>query len=110
MSPTQRSLAVLKKKCGLYQIVEHWNAFCRRRIDLFGCIDILFLGEDNKTYAIQVTSGAHHAERVKKLLNDNGKKVDHMKRCGWIVMVHSWSKKKVPGQKRETWQLREEIL
>lgn len=110
MSPTQRSLAVIKKRGGLYQIVEHFNIFAKVRQDLFKFIDILHVNE-GKNHGIQVTSGSHHAERIKKIVQDNEKTLAQLKEAGWIISVHSWSKKKDPkGGKRMLWTLREEIL
>ena len=40
-SPTQRSIAYLKKQGYMVGIVEYYNAFSRRRHDLFNFIDIL---------------------------------------------------------------------
>ena len=37
-SPTQRTLKYLRDKGYTAQVVEHWNAFAKRRIDLFGVI------------------------------------------------------------------------
>ena len=41
-SPTQLSLKKLREEGYItIQVVEYWNSFARRRIDLFGFIDIL---------------------------------------------------------------------
>src|ERR1700676_5404113 len=57
MSSTVRTLAVLKKEGYTAQVVEYYNQFARRRIDLFGIIDIVALRPD-ETLGIQTTSGA----------------------------------------------------
>jgi len=42
-TPTQRTLAELKRRGWTRQVVEHWQSFSRRRIDLFGVIDVVAL-------------------------------------------------------------------
>ena len=41
MSPTERSLKLLKDYGFLVHKVEYWNSFAQLRIDLFGCIDLV---------------------------------------------------------------------
>lgn len=110
VSPTQRSLRVLREQGKIYQVVEHWNPFSRRRIDLFGIIDILAIGEWG-TLGIQATAGSSHAARREKLLA-------HPKTATWLshpgrsLEIWSWSKRKVVkrGKKLERWTLRVEPI
>jgi hypothetical protein len=41
MTPTQRSMAYLKKEGYRVAVVERWNPHARIRQDLFGVIDLL---------------------------------------------------------------------
>jgi len=67
MTPTQRTMKMLKSENWTCQIVEHWNPFARIRQDLFGFADILATRSGNKPRLIQVTaSGA--SSRVKKII------------------------------------------
>ena len=65
MSPTQRSLKRLRDDGWTAQVVEYWNHYARRRIDLFGCIDIVAV-RVGETLGVQATTGANGAARVAK--------------------------------------------
>ena len=43
MSPTARTLALLRKQGYTAQVVERYCHYSHRRIDLFACIDVLAL-------------------------------------------------------------------
>lgn len=64
-SPTQNSLASLRAQGYTCWIVEYWNAFSRKRVDLFGMFDIIAIRQD-ETLAVQTTTTGV-AERVKKI-------------------------------------------
>lgn len=66
MTPTRRTLALLRRLGATAVVVEHWNQFARRRVDLFGCIDIVARAGD-AMLLIQATSGSHHAARQAKI-------------------------------------------
>jgi len=68
-------------------VVEATIAHFKR--DLFNCIDILAL-KDEQTLAVQVTSGAHHAERAKKVRESLH--LGKMLQACWTVEVWSYSK------------------
>lgn len=109
-SPTSRSLEYLREKepNGIVQVTEKWNAFARIRQDLFHFVDVLQVTEDGNTNAYQVTSGSNVSARRKKIENDNAGALCLLKRAGWQVFIHGWSKKpKVPGSKQLIWTLRE---
>jgi hypothetical protein len=88
-SPTQRSLAHLRKSCELVQVVEKWNPHCRIRQDLFGFIDILAIS-GNETIAVQSTSWGNVSSRVKKIAETNA--VPYIRAAGWKIIVHGWRK------------------
>jgi hypothetical protein len=71
VSPTQRTLAHLRKDGWRVQVVEHWNAFARRRIDLFGVIDLVAV-RPGETLGVQATSGANVSARVSKSRESEG--------------------------------------
>ena len=66
-SPTQRSLKQLRKDGWVCQVVERWCAFSRRRVDLYGGIDVLCIRE-GETLGVQACAGASTAARLTKLL------------------------------------------
>ena len=88
-SPTQRTLAELRKRGYVAAVVEKWNphAFCRQ--DLFGLIDVIGLRE-GETIAVQTTTGSNVADRVQKIADSD--KVDMIRKAGWRIIVHGWRK------------------
>ena len=102
MSPTQRSLAYLRKQGYVCQIVEHWNAFAKRRVDLFGVIDIVCLG--GSILGVQTTTGDNLSKRVQKMLDEPN--VISWLRAGGMLVAHGWSKKG-PRGKAKRWAVRE---
>ena len=65
-SPTQRSLAHLRDKGCVAQVVEKWIAQARKRVDLFGVIDIIALDDNPGVLGVQTTTSANLAARIKK--------------------------------------------
>ena len=106
MSPTQRTLAFLRKEGWTAQIVEKWNAFSHTRLDLFGCIDILAV-RPGCILGIQVTSGNNHAARVNKSVEL--KTLRDWLLAGGKYEVWSWAKRGKRG-KRKLWTLRRQEL
>ncbi len=106
MSPTQRSLAELRKRgYDLIQVVERWNSFAKIRQDLFGIVDILCV-HDGKTIAVQSTSGPNVSARVEKMKSSDA--LPLLQEAGWKILVHGWRKVKVKrGGKAMIWELRE---
>ena len=97
MTPTQLTLRHLRETYPLVQVVEHWNPFARRRIDLFGIIDVVAVGAD--IVAVQTTSAGNVSARVKKIAESDA--LPTLLKAGIRVIVHGWAKRK--GR----WQLRE---
>lgn len=101
--PTQRSLAILKKECdGHVQVVEKWIAFAKKRIDLFGIIDIVAL-RGFRILGVQATSGSNHSSHVDKALAS-----PHLK--AWLEAegefeIWSFQKRGKRGQ-RKLWKRR----
>jgi hypothetical protein len=101
-SPTKRSLDEMRKRCYLCHVVEKWNPFAKVRVDMFGFIDIVCVG-NGETVAIQATSGDNVAARVTKIASDElAEKVAEVRKAGWRIIVMGWRKN---AAKR--WTLRE---
>lgn len=100
-SPTQRSLAYCRERGWTVQVVEHWNPFARRRVDLFGCIDLVAITPEG-VLGIQTTSGSGHSSRRKKVLAE--KRIAQWVAAGAQFHIWSWSKRG-PGKRKE-WTLR----
>lgn len=91
MSPTQRSLALARSNGYTATVVEHWNPFARRRVDLYGIIDVLAVKE-GETLAIQTTSYSNVSARVKKIAEHENTPI--LRKAGWRIEVHGWHKVK----------------
>jgi hypothetical protein len=108
-SPTQRTLAECKKRGWTAQVVERFNTFTKRRIDLFGVIDIIAITPEG-IMAIQATSGqtgGNHSTRMAKIKAEPRAKqwID----AGGKFEVWSWAKRGAAG-KRKLWTLRVEAV
>lgn len=65
-SPTQRTLAYLRKQGMLCGVTEKWNQFAHIRQDLFGFIDIVAISPDHGIVGVQCTvDGSRAARRAK---------------------------------------------
>ena len=95
-SPTQLSLKKIREEgYAVVQVVEYWNAFARRRIDLYGFIDILAI-KDGHVLAVQTTTVGNMGARIKKIANHEN--VGEVRKANWTIHVHGWHK---PGGKWE---------
>jgi hypothetical protein len=100
VSPTQRTLAHLRKHGWRVQVVERWNAYARVRVDLFGCIDLLAL-RPGETLGVQATSGDNTSKRVVKAKECDGLRA--WLEAGNAFQVFGW-RKLTRGRKRPTWE------
>ena len=102
-SPTQRTLKEMRDRGYTCQVVEYWNPFARRRIDLFGCIDVVCLSEaHNGVLGIQTTSRANHSARRHKIAESEDMRL--WVACGNTLLIQSW------GKLKRGWSLREEEI
>ena len=103
MTPTQRTLAEIRKLVDHVAIVEKWNSHCRIRQDLFGFADLISFDRED-VHLWQVTAGAV-AARVAKI-----KELDVAKH--WTASTHrelfvvGWRKLKPRGIKVAKWHPR----
>ena len=105
-SPTQRSLALLRRQGYRVAITEHWNSFVKRRQDLYGFIDVLAIAPS--MLAIQTTSADHVSHRVEKILDLPAAR--EWIEAGHRIIVHGWAKRGPRGAVKK-WECREvEIL
>ena len=84
------------------EVVEKWNAFTRTKKDLFGCIDLVAIG-NGETLAIQVTSRSNMSARRAKILAAEA--FPDMMRSGWQVWLHGWAK-----NRSNRWEIKAELL
>jgi hypothetical protein len=97
-TPTQRTLAEMRKRGFLAAVVEKWNPHPRIRQDLFGFVDVIAVG-DHEVVAIQATGAGNVSSRIREIAEHEN--VGAVRRGGIRILVHGWSKR------RGRWQLRE---
>ena len=106
-SPTQRTLAALRKDGYTCAITERWNPHAHIRQDLYGFVDVLAIKPDYGILAVQACAGGDHAKRRTKILAEPRAKL--WLECGGRICVCSWTKKGARG-KRKLWEPRIEHL
>lgn len=111
-SPTARTLTECRKRGWPCQVVEKWIPMVKRRVDLFGCIDLIAVvpaSPHNESYilGIQATSDPNVASRVTKAKAEP--KLRDWMLAGGRFAVWGWGKKG-PAGKRKLWTLREHWL
>jgi len=102
-SPTSRSLAWLRANGFTAQKVEYWNSYARRRIDLFGVIDIVAVNEQGVIMGVQATDGTSVAKHITKCKAE--KRLRNWLMGSGVFEVHGWAKQGARGE-RKTWTLR----
>lgn len=98
-SPTQNTLAELRKRGYRAEVVERWNPHARVRNDLFGFVDVLAIGPSG-TLAVQATSYGNMSARVRKITEQCTDALADVRAAGWAIEVWGW--RKVNGR----WTLR----
>jgi hypothetical protein len=97
-SLTARSTVHLRDQGYLVATVEHYNSFTKRKHDLWGCIDLLCIG-NQETVAVQVTSKSNLSARRHKI--EESEAYPEMLRSGWRIILHGWFKE------NNRWKLKE---
>lgn len=87
VSPTQRSLAYLRRQGYVAEVVEQNVPHARTKRDLFGFIDIIAV-RDTDTVAVQTTDATNVAHRIVKI--EASPHLDAVRAAGWKVVVHGW--------------------
>lgn len=100
MSPTQLSKRELEKQGYLVEITERWNAFARKRKDLFDFIDLLAI-KDGEILGVQTTSASNISARLKKITEHPN--FSPVRASGIKVVVHGWKKEKNRWKVKEVW-------
>lgn len=103
MTPTARSLAWLRERGYLAEVVEHRIPHTNITKDLWGFIDILAIKPGEAPLGVQVTSGSNVAARITKIAEHPN--TPTVREAGIRIHVHGWR-----NSKRTGWTLREEDL
>lgn len=113
MSPTQRSLKLMRERGFLCDVTEKWIPGANIRKDLYGFIDVLCVDDMPKggkfdgvvpKYAIvgvQSTSYSNVSARVKKIMESPNLPI--VSGAGIMVVVHGWRKVKNRWVVKEVW-------
>lgn len=89
-SLNQRTITLMESRGYICDTVESYNAFTKRKKDLFGVFDILAIG-NGETIAIQLTSKSNMSTRIKKI--SESPYLAEVIRSGWRILVIGWFKK-----------------
>lgn len=73
----------------LVETVEHWNAFTRRKADLWGFCDLLAISRA-EIIAVQVTSKHNRASHVRKIAENL--KAERVREADILIHLHLWEK------------------
>lgn len=88
-SPTQRTLAEMRRRGCLADVTERWIPGAMVRRDLFGFGDVLAVGE-REVVMIQATSASNAASRIRKITEHEN--VGAVRKGGIRILVHAWRK------------------
>lgn len=103
-SPTENSLAILRAQGYDCWVVEYWNSFTKRRVDLYNAFDIMAVRE-GEVLLVQTTSGSNVSARIRKI-SDNPH-MQAIRSAGIRCEIHGWRKApKVKGGKAQIWKQR----
>ena len=89
-SQNSRTVALMESRGYKCDVVESYNAFTRRKKDLFSIFDILAIG-NGETVGIQITSKSNMSSRIKKI--SESEFLPELVRSGWRLIVIGWFKK-----------------
>ena len=108
ISPTQRSLAHLRRRGALCAVVERWNSYAKIRQDLFGFGDIIAAHPDHPPLIIQACRSDDQATRLAKIRSAKvWPKARRWLEGGGRIEVWSWAVRVHPD-KRRRWTLKVE--
>ena len=106
-SPTARTLEELKRLGFTAGVVERFVSFTKKRIDLFGCIDIIAVRDGCGIIGVQATSGSNHSAHRHKAIAEP--QLVEWLNAGGRYEIWSWAKQGGRG-KRKVWTLRREEI
>ena len=89
MTPTQRTLALMRKRGYHAEVVERWIPGANIRRDFAGVVDVLCLG-DGEVVGVQTTSASNVSARVRKIAE--AETLPALRRAGVRLLVHGWRK------------------
>jgi hypothetical protein len=106
MSPTQRTLRLLRAEGWAAEVVERWLPGANVRRDLFGCVDVVAV-RPGQVLGVQCCTAGDVSKRLDKARACPG--LRDWLASGAVFAVWGWSKRGPRGQ-RKTWQVRRVAL
>ena len=92
-SPTQRTLARLRRDGYFAQVVERWNTHAGVRQDLFGFVDVVAIHPSaGRALLVQATTHPNVSARVRKIVGERAAEARACLDCGLVVEVWGWRK------------------
>jgi hypothetical protein len=107
VTPTSRSLAVLRELGYTAEVVERWNSHTKTRKDLFGAIDIVAVHPDFGCLGIQATTRGNASKRLQKAAGCP--QIHVWLAAGCKFQVWSWAKQGPRGAQKK-WTLKIEEM
>lgn len=99
MTPTQRTLKLMRERGWHAEVTERWIPGANIRRDLWTICDVLCLHpQTGEILAVQTTSASNLSARVKKIAECEA--LPLLRKCNIGVHVHGWRK---PCKGRRTW-------
>lgn len=81
-------------------VVESWNAFTRKRKDLYNGFDLIGCGPDGVVF-LQTTSRANISSRIRKIAELPA--IDAIRKAGVRLLVDGWDQ---PNGPRTAWRVK----
>jgi len=96
MTTSAKSLEYLREHGYLAQKVEYWNNFAHKRLDLYGCIDIVAIKDGEQgVLGVQATNKGEVDSHIDKCTSDCGVALKTWLSCGNQFEIHAWKGKNV---------------
>ena len=107
MSPTQRTMRLLREAGSICAVVEKWNPHVGPhgiRQDLFGIIDILVLDPERGVIGVQACSGSTASHYRKLTVEMAQESIDWLSTPSTVLQIWCWRKVKLKrGGKAVRW-------
>lgn len=102
-SPTARTLAECRRRGWIPDVVERHNTFSGKKLDLYGCIDVVVMDDHPGLLGIQATSGTNSSARIKKIRTERADMARAWLERGNRLQVWGWRKFVKPIKGRYWW-------
>lgn len=104
-TPSQRTIALMKKEGYMTAVAEKFNTFAKVRQDMYKWIDIMAIhSEKREIVGIQTTTASNLAARVAKAVAKREFKTWLL--AGGVAEFHGWELKNNDKKTKKTWQCR----